>query len=199
MLHTNVAELPLLCDTFTRVWSSGGQANLSLQTKDSQVWAKLDLQLGPADSCRPGPPEAVGRVEEQPRNYKERPVHPRIPPAQQQQARYKAPGVRARDARRRQEWLDRRQSAVLEKPAAQPEQEHVDLEQTRSITRPQKEPAADETETKDDDKIPDTIPQLDGPPEETLTAPVKVQFKCEQCRYEATTKNMMKYHVRLKH
>ena len=43
------------------------------------------------------------------------------------------------------------------------------------------------------------IPQLDGPPEETLTAPVKVQFKCEQCRYEATTKNMMKYHVRLKH
>ena len=58
MLHTNMAELRLLCDTFTRVWSAGGQANLSLQTKDSQMWAKLYLQLGPADGHRPGPPVA---------------------------------------------------------------------------------------------------------------------------------------------
>ena len=41
MLHTNVAELWLLGDIFTRVWSSGGQANLSLETKDCQMWAKL--------------------------------------------------------------------------------------------------------------------------------------------------------------
>ena len=61
MLQTNVAELWLLVDTFTRVWTSGGQANLSLETKDSQVWAKLDLQLGPAGGHRPGPPEAGGR------------------------------------------------------------------------------------------------------------------------------------------
>ena len=62
MLHTNVAELRLLCDTFTRVWSAGGQANLSLQTKDSQMWAKLDLQLGPADGHRPGPPVSGERA-----------------------------------------------------------------------------------------------------------------------------------------
>ena len=66
MLHTNVAELRLLCDTFTHVWSAGGQANLSLQTKDSQMWAKLDLQLGPAGSRRPGLPEAGGRAVVQP-------------------------------------------------------------------------------------------------------------------------------------
>ena len=64
MLHTNAAELRLLFDTFTRVWSLGGQANLSLQTKDSQVWSKLDFQLGPAiaDAHRPGPPEAGGKA-----------------------------------------------------------------------------------------------------------------------------------------
>ena len=53
MLHTNVEELRLLCDTFTCVWSAGGQANLSLQMKDSHMWAKLDLQLGPSDKHSP--------------------------------------------------------------------------------------------------------------------------------------------------
>ena len=43
MLHTNAAELRLLFDTFSGVWSSGGQTNLSLETKDSQVWAKLEV------------------------------------------------------------------------------------------------------------------------------------------------------------
>ena len=36
MLHNNVAKLRLLVDTFTHVWSSGGQANLSLQTKEAR-------------------------------------------------------------------------------------------------------------------------------------------------------------------
>ena len=71
MLHTNVAELRLLFDTFTRVWSSGGKANLSLQTKDSQVWAKLDLQLGPANGHRPGLPEAGGSPRAEPVNQQE--------------------------------------------------------------------------------------------------------------------------------
>ena len=72
MLHNNVAELRLLVDTFTHVWSSGGQANLSLQTKDSQMWANLDLQQGPAGVRRPGPPEAGGGAGGEPRNYQTR-------------------------------------------------------------------------------------------------------------------------------
>ena len=40
--------------------SAAGQANLSLQTKDCQMWAKLDLHLGPADGPRPGTPVAGG-------------------------------------------------------------------------------------------------------------------------------------------
>ena len=79
MLHNNVAELRLLVDTFTRVWSSGGQANLSLQTKDSQMWAKLDLQLGPAGGRRPGPPEAEGRAGGEPQNYQAQPDFPPHP------------------------------------------------------------------------------------------------------------------------
>ena len=102
MLHTNVAELRLLCDTFTHVWSAGGQANLSLQTKDSQMWAKLDLQLGPADGRRPGPPEAGVRGGAQP---------PKV--------RRKGPAARVRDARRRQEWLDRQKEPALKLPASQ--------------------------------------------------------------------------------
>ena len=183
MLHTNVAELRLLCDTFTRVWSSGGEANLSLKTKDSQVWAKLDLQLGPADGRRPGPPEAEGMAEAQPRNHQETPVHPPKFPAQQgspQQppARYKVPGARARDARRRQEWLERRQPAALDKPASQQEHEQVDLEQTTPIIKLLQKPqnslsTATDTEL---DKNTDTIPQLDGPPEikRDKTAPVYI-------------------------
>ena len=62
MLHTKEEELWLLFNTFTRLWSSGGQANLSFQTKDYQMWAQLDLQLGPADGHRPGPPVAGERA-----------------------------------------------------------------------------------------------------------------------------------------
>ena len=111
MLHTNVAELRLLFDTFTRVWSSGGQANLSLHTKDSQTWAKLDLQLGPADGRRPGPPEAGRRagagqgIPQEPSSH----LHP--------QAKRRGPAARARDARRRQDWLAKQHdTAAQEQP-----------------------------------------------------------------------------------
>ena len=60
MQHTNAAELRLLVDTFTRVWGSGGQANLNLTTRDGQVWARLDLQLGAPPAPRPGAPRAGG-------------------------------------------------------------------------------------------------------------------------------------------
>ena len=33
------------------------------------MWAKLDLQLGPAGGRRPGPPEAGGRATVEPRIY----------------------------------------------------------------------------------------------------------------------------------
>ena len=102
MLHTNVAELRLLFDTFTRVWSSGGQANLSLKTKDSQVWAKLDLHLGPADGHRPGLPEAGGSPGAEPMNNQEQ---LRCDPHLHPQAQRRGPAARARDACRRQYWL----------------------------------------------------------------------------------------------
>ena len=108
MLYTNVAELRLLFNTFTLVWSSGGQANLSLQTKDSQVWAKLDLQLdlqlGPADGHRPGPPEAVGSPGAEPVSHQEQlRRYPHLHP----QARGRGPAARAQDARRGQDWLQK--------------------------------------------------------------------------------------------
>ena len=116
MLHNNVAELRLLVDTFTRVWSSGGQVNLSLQTKDSEMWAKLDLQLGPAGGRRPGPPEAGGRARGKPRNYQAQPPCPPHLLPRQPTVRRKGPSARARDTRRRQEWLEQRQETDSQLP-----------------------------------------------------------------------------------
>ena len=65
-------------------------------------WAKLDLQLGPADGRRPGPAEAGGRAGTKP-----------------PQVRRKGPAARARDTRRRQEWKERRKEPTLELPASQ--------------------------------------------------------------------------------
>ena len=110
MFHTNLAELWLLFDTFTRVWSSGGQANLSLQTKDSQTRAQLDLQLGPANGRRPGPPAAGGREGGIPQEQ---------PPHLHPQARRRGPEARARDARRRQEWFAKQQDSAQEQPENQ--------------------------------------------------------------------------------
>ena len=135
MLHNNVAELRLLADTFTRVWSSGGQANLSLQTKDSQMWAKLDLQLGPAGGRRPGPPEAGGRAGTGPRNHQE---HQHCAP--NPRPRHRGPAARERDVRRRQDWLSKRQELVQDQsesptvlkqtetqPVLRPEQEEQEI------------------------------------------------------------------------
>ena len=79
MLHTNSETLWLLFNTFARVWSSGGQVNLSLYTKDSQVLAKLDLQLGPADGHCPGRPAARGRAAPQPWSIQEHPPRHHLP------------------------------------------------------------------------------------------------------------------------
>ena len=162
MLHTNVAELQLLFNTFTRVWSSGGQANLSLQTKDSQTWAKLDLQLGPADGGRPGPPEAGGRPGSGLWNHQEQPHRAPHP-----QARRRGPAARARDVRRRQDWLAKRQDSAKD----QSESPTV-LEQTQPVLRPEQEDqeilltaAASidtEAEVEASVKNTDVIPQLDG-------------------------------------
>ena len=159
MLHTNAAELRLLFDTFTRVWTSGGQANLSLQTKDSQTWAKLDLQLGPAAGRRPGPPEAGGRAEAQPWSHQEQPHRP---PHHHPQVRRRGPAARARDEHRRQVWLAKRQESAQENEDSQTVQE--------SVSSPQQEDqeiilvsAATKTESEAaSDKNTDVIPQLDG-------------------------------------
>ena len=192
MLHTNVAELRLLCDTFTRVWSAGGQANLSLQTKDSQMWAKLDLQLGPADGHRPGPPVAGERGGVQP-----------------PQVRRKGPSARARDARRRQEWQERRNEPALELPAShnqvpgtQPELEPEQQSQENLLTaEAPNSTVVEETTDETVDTNTDMIPQLDGPVEIgcARTSPVNTDFKCEQCSFKAGTGQMVKYHTRLKH
>ena len=153
MLHTNVAELRLLFDTFTRVWSSGGQASLSLQTKDNQTWAKLDLQLGPADGHRPGPPEAGKREGAQP-----------------PQVRRKGPAARARDACRRQEWLNRRKEPALKLLASQVQEPRTqpDLDPQQEVQEIAKSPNptfAEEVDIEITDGNSEIIPQLDGPAE----------------------------------
>ena len=62
MLHTNRGELALLVDTFCRVWGAGGQATLTTTTKDGQVQANLELQLGHPADARPGAPGVQHRL-----------------------------------------------------------------------------------------------------------------------------------------
>ena len=88
------------------------------------MWAKLDLQLGPADGRRPGAPEAEMREGAELRNHRARPYH--LP--QHRPARRKGPAARARDVRRHQEWLERQQKPVLELPASQAAQEDDSVE-----------------------------------------------------------------------
>ena len=169
MLHTNVAELRLLFNTFTRVWSSGGQANLSLQTKDGQTWANLDLHLGPADGHRPGPPEAGGRAGAGPRNHQEQ-QHCAPNP----RPRHRGPAARERDVRRRQDWLSKRQDLVQDQsesptalkqtetqPVLRPEQEEQEILLTDAAS------IETEEEVEANVKNTDVIPQLDGPGETT--------------------------------
>ena len=170
MLHTNVAELRLLFNTFTRVWSSGGQANLSLQTKDNQTWAKLDLQLGPADGRRPGPPEAGGRAGAQP-----------------PQVRRKGQAARARDARRRQEWQARRKEPALELPVSQNQEPRTQPEsdpeqQSQEILLAAEAVHSTVIEETIDEIIDintDMIPQLDGPAETSNDTPVTLEFDAD--------------------
>ena len=171
MLHTNVAELWLLVDTFSRVWSSGGQANLSLQTKDSQVWAKLDLQLGPADGHRPGLPEAGGNPRADPWIHQEQ-LH--RAPQHHPQARRRGPAARARDARRRQDWLARRLEPAQEQLDNRRAQEQIMSEQEDQeiLLTPAVPDRATEVESSGSDTDTDVIPQLDGPAETILSEKV---------------------------
>ena len=171
MLHTNAAELRLLFDTFTRVWSSGGQANLSLQTKDSQVWAKLDLQLGAAEGHRPGLPEAGGSPRAEPVNHQEQLLRdPHLPP----QALRRGPAARARDARRRQDWLEKRLEPARDLPASQKDQEQImpEQEDQEILLTPAVPDRATEVESSGSDTDTDVIPQLDGPAETILSEKV---------------------------
>ena len=62
ILHTNRGEVALLLDTFCQVWGAGGQATLTTTTKDGQVIAKLELQLGHPADARPGAPGVQQRL-----------------------------------------------------------------------------------------------------------------------------------------
>ena len=62
MLHTNCGELALLFDTFCRIWRAGGQATLTTSTKDGQVQANLELQLGLPAAARAGAPSPQQRL-----------------------------------------------------------------------------------------------------------------------------------------
>ena len=177
-------------DTFTRVWSSGGQANLSLETKDCQMWAKLDLQLGPADGHRPGPPVARERAGAKPWNHQEQPSH--HPPPK----RRRGPAARARDEQRRQAWLAKKQEEALEQPESPVAQKQSNPEQeTHEIlvntvvtnTEPELELVISDTNS-------DSIPQLDGPSEAKDTKQVAVKegepviFKMQENGYAETKK-----------
>ena len=142
------------------------------------MWDKLDLQLGPDDGRRPGAPEAETRVGAELRNHQ---ANPNLLP-QHWPARRKGPPARARDVRRRQEWLDRQKEPVLELPARQEAQEE-DPEESRSDCSPEQEvqeilvtsKAVESTsneieiETSNSDKDMEFIPQLDGSDDVKLT------------------------------
>ena len=112
MEHSNWGEVNCLLNTFTRVWSAGGQASLSLNTLDGQVRAHLTLGLGPPSHPPPGAPEARGPPQS----------HPHHPTAQQDQAprhpRHRGPSARRRDVARRKVWWARRQEALAPAPPA---------------------------------------------------------------------------------
>ena len=182
------------------------------------MWAKLDLQLGPADGRRPGAPEAEGRVGAELRNHRAQPHLPRQHPP----SRRKGPSARAQDVRRRQGWLDRQKEPVLELPARQEAQEE-DPEQSRSdyssepegqeilVTSKAVESISNMSEvgTSNSDTDMEFIPQLDGPDDvkltESLTEKKTLEDKtlcpicpensgychcgtCDECLYFATKK-----------
>ena len=62
ILHTNRGELALLLDTLCQVWGARGQATLTTTTKDGQVIANLELQLGHPADARPGAPSVQQRL-----------------------------------------------------------------------------------------------------------------------------------------
>ena len=135
MQHTNSAELRLLLDTFSRVWGSGGHANLNLQTRNGKVWAKLDIQLGPPVNNRPGATGSGRRRGRGPRGV------PQGPPSDIQtcHGRKKGPCARARDKRRREKWMERRkeQQQKDDLPLQQQFQETMDNHHTNDITTDQ--------------------------------------------------------------
>ena len=138
------------------------------------MWAKLDLQLGPADGRRPGPPEAETRVGAELWNHR---AHPHLLP-QHRPAYWKGPAARARDVRRPQEWLEKQQEPVLELPARQAAQEDdpqiqtdqadsspVQEDQEIMVTSKAVQITSNELEvgTSNSDPDIDFIPQLVGP------------------------------------
>ena len=114
------------------------------------MWAKLDLQLGPANGHCPGPPVAGGEVGAQP-----------------PQVRRRGPAARAWDARRRQEWQERRKETALQLPASHDQEPRTQIEPD-----PEQQSQPDEIIDNNTDKI----PQLDGPAETPNDTPVKLEL-----------------------
>ena len=96
ILHTNRGELALLVDTFCRVWEAGGQATLTTTTKDGQVQANLELQLGHPADARPGAPRVQERLSA---GTSSTPLHPGHPGAARR-PRHRGPAARAKNRTR---------------------------------------------------------------------------------------------------
>ena len=78
---TGSFEVWQLFNTWTRVWSAGGQASLHLHTLDNEARAVLDLQLGHLAPPRPGAPDVRGEGPGKPGPQHKHPQQPH-PPAQ---------------------------------------------------------------------------------------------------------------------
>ena len=96
MLHTNRGELALLFDTFCRVWGAGGQATLTTTTKDGQVQANLELQLGHPAEARPGAPSKVQQRLFTGKSSAPPPGHPGVA----RRPRHRGPAARAKNCAR---------------------------------------------------------------------------------------------------
>ena len=189
MEHSNWGEVNCLLNTFTRVWSAGGQASLSLNTLDGQVRAHLTLGLGPPSHPRPGAPEARGPPHSHPQ-------HPHHPPSPQDQAprrpRYRGPAARRRDMAQREAWWARRQEALA-------------TASSTSITSSPSHPLEPQEASTAEAQVPPSLPLSTSHTLDPKVTPIESEadistfFQCDKCDFVSTSKHGVKVHYGTQH
>ena len=191
MEHSNWGEVNSLLNTFTRIWSAGGQASLSLNTLDGQVRAHLSLGLSPPGHPRPGAPEAR-------RPPHSHPQHPHQPPSPQDQPprrpRHRGPAARRRDTVRREAWWARRQEALATASSSTT---------NSSLSHPLEPQEASTVEGQVPSSLPlstsNTLDPKVTPIESDSEADNSTSFHCDKCDFVSISKHGVKVHYGTQH